>query len=281
MQNYNLHTHSIYSDGKSTPREIVEEAVRQGFETIGFSEHGPLNFETNFAVKSERMADYVAEIHQLKTEFQDKIQVLCGLELDYITDSTEPFAQTKDNNKLDYLIGGLHLVGHANNADELWFTDGPDYHTYDQGLEKFFGNDIKKAVRRFFDQTNEMIEGETFNIIAHFDKVKMHNRDRFFHEDEPWYRTMVLETLDLIKQKDLIMEVNTRGLYKKRCDTFFPSPWILEIASKMDIPAIISADAHHYSEISKCFDEAVSALKNAGYKAIAQYQAGTWTEKEL
>ena len=30
MQNFNLHTHSIYSDGKSQPREIVEEAIRQG-----------------------------------------------------------------------------------------------------------------------------------------------------------------------------------------------------------------------------------------------------------
>ena len=30
MQNYNFHTHSVYSDGKSQPREIVEEAIRQG-----------------------------------------------------------------------------------------------------------------------------------------------------------------------------------------------------------------------------------------------------------
>ena len=38
MQNFNLHTHSIYSDGKSQPREIVEEAIRQGLTTVGFYE---------------------------------------------------------------------------------------------------------------------------------------------------------------------------------------------------------------------------------------------------
>ena len=38
MQNFNLHTHSIYSDGKSQPREIVEEAIRQGLTTLVFGE---------------------------------------------------------------------------------------------------------------------------------------------------------------------------------------------------------------------------------------------------
>ena len=46
MQPFNLHTHSIYSDGKSTPREHVEEAVRQGLIKLGFSEHSPLPLTT-------------------------------------------------------------------------------------------------------------------------------------------------------------------------------------------------------------------------------------------
>lgn len=35
MQNFNLHTHSIYSDGKSTPREIVEETIIYGSRARG------------------------------------------------------------------------------------------------------------------------------------------------------------------------------------------------------------------------------------------------------
>lgn len=110
MQNFNLHTHSIYSDGKSQPREIVEEAVRQGLTTLGFSEHSPLPFDNNFSVKSADMPRYVAEIAQLKTEFKDKIDIYCGLEADYITGVSEPFAVTKEKYHLDYLIGGVHLV---------------------------------------------------------------------------------------------------------------------------------------------------------------------------
>ncbi len=301
MQNFNLHTHSVYSDGKSQPREIVEEAVRQGLTTLGFSEHSPLPFENNFSVKEADMPRYVAEIAQLKAEFKGKIDIYCGLEADYLTGVSEPFAVTKEKYHLDYLIGGVHLVVNPAlrqaqrpkapelvegptqtiNPDEIWFIDGPKWEVYDEGLQKFFDGDIRRAVRRFFEQSNEMIENESFDIIAHFDKIKMHNRDRYFHEDEPWYRKLALETLDFIREKGLIMEINTRGIYKKRYNGFYPSPWLMEEACKMGIPAIISADAHHFSEITLEFAAAEEALKKAGYCSVVNYRDGHWVEVPL
>ena len=288
MQNFNLHTHSIYSDGKSQPREIVEEAVRQGLTTLGFSEHSPLPFDNNFSVKSADMPRYVAEIAQLKEEFKDQIDIYCALEADYLTGISEPFAVTKEKYPLDYLIGGVHLVidpalrqAQGPLADDIWFIDGPKWEVYDEGLQKFFNGDIRRAVRRFFDQSNEMIENEQFDIIAHFDKIKMHNRDRYFHEDEPWYRKLVLETLDFIREKGLILEVNTRGIYKKRYNGFYPSPWLMEEACKMGVPAIISADAHHFSEITLEFAAAEEALKKAGYRSVVNFKERSWIEVGL
>ena len=309
MQNFNLHTHSIYSDGKSQPHEIVEEAIRQGLTTLGFSEHSPLPFDNNFSVKSADMPRYVAEIAQLKEEFKDKIDIYCALEADYLTGVSEPFAVTKEKYHLDYLIGGVHLVidpalrqaqgpslakvvepveieirrsqTPTISTDEIWFIDGPKWEVYDEGLQKFFDGDIRRAVRRFFEQSNEMIENEQFDIIAHFDKIKMHNRDRYFHEDEPWYRKLALETLDLIREKGLVMEINTRGIYKKRYNGFYPSPWLMEEACKMGIPAIISADAHHFSEISLEFEAAGEALKKAGYRSVVNFKDGRWIEIPL
>ena len=301
MQNFNLHTHSIYSDGKSQPREIVEEAVRQGLTTLGFSEHSPLPFDNNFSVKEANMPKYVAEIAQLKAEFKDKIDIYCGLEADYLTGVSEPFTVTKEKYHLDYLIGGVHLViepairqaqgpektkvvepaetpTQTINPDEIWFIDGPKWEVYDEGLQKFFDGDIRRAVRRFFEQSNEMIENEPFDIIAHFDKIKMHNRDRYFQENEPWYRKLALETLDLIREKGLIMEINTRGIYKKRYNGFYPSPWLMEEACKMGVPAIISADAHHFSEITLEFEAAEEALKQAGYRSVVNFKDGHFIE---
>ena len=288
MQNFNLHVHSVYSDGKSQPREIVEEAIRQGLTTLGFSEHSPLPFDNDFSVKEADMPCYEAEIAQLKAEFKDKIDLYCGLEADYLTGVSEAFAVIKEKYHLDYLIGGVHLVinsalrqAQGPLADEIWFIDGPKWEVYDEGLQKFFDGDIRRAVRRFFEQTNEMIENESFDIIAHFDKIKMHNRDRYFHEDESWYRKLALETLDLIRQKELVMEINTRGLYKKRYNGFYPSPWLLDEACKMHIPAIISADAHHFSEITLEFEAAEEALRKAGYRSVVNFKDGSWIEVSI
>ena len=164
------------------------------------------------------------------------------------------------------------------NPDEIWFIDGPKWEVYDEGLQKLFDGDIRRAVRRFFEQSNEMIEKEPFDIIAHFDKIKMHNRDRYFHEDESWYRKLALETLDLIREKGLVMEINTRGIYKKRYNGFYPSPWLMEEACKMGVPAIISADAHHFSEITLEFAAAEEALKKAGYRSVVNFKNEKWIE---
>lgn len=281
MQNYNLHTHSVYSDGKSQPREIVEEAVRQGFCAIGFSEHSPLPFDNTFSVKSENMSKYVDEIAELKEEYKGRIEVYCALEADYITNTSETFAETRERHHLDYLIGGVHLVGQSANPDELWFIDGSKWEVYDEGLKKFFDGDIRRGVRRFYEQTNEMIEHEQFDVIAHFDKIKMHNRDRYFQEDEMWYRKLALETLDLIREKGLVMEINTRGIYKKRYNGFYPSPWLMKEACAMGVPAIISADAHHFSEISLEFEAAEEALRHAGYRNVVQLKEGRWIERSI
>lgn len=266
MQTFTIHTHSTYSDGKSTPIEMINEAIRQKLSMIGFSEHGPLPFENNFSIREA--CDYVEEVKGYARTFADEIKIKCGLETDYIPTVTEAFATTKQKYGLDYVIGGVHLIGHSANPDEIWFIDGPRYEIYDAGLQKFFGCDIRRAVRAFYQQTNEMLENEQFDVIAHFDKIKMHNRSRYFTEDEQWYRELALETLNLIAEKGVIMEINTRGIYKKRCPDLYPSPWLIKEARKKNIPVMISSDAHHFSELTLEFGTAAQALLEAGYKAV-------------
>ena len=86
----------------------------------------------------------------------------------------------------------------------------------------------------FWEQTFEMLETQHLDIIAHFDKIKMHNRDRFFTENEQWYKILADKAIQLIKRYDVIIEVNTRGLYKKRCERFYPSTELLMKARKAE-----------------------------------------------
>jgi histidinol-phosphatase (PHP family) len=277
MTGTNFHTHTNWSDGKSSADETIQQAIKEQMTVLGFSDHVDLPFENNFAIARGQLPNYIEEIRSLARVYQDKVKILCGLEVDYIPGVIENFEAIKNENKLDYVIGSVHMVT-RNYPEIFWFIDGPERCSYDDGLERFFGNNIREAVRSFYDQTNEMIEHEKFEIIGHFDKIKMHNHNRFFTEDERWYRNLVLETLDLIRQKNRIVEVNTRGVYKKRCDSFFPSDWILSQMNEMHIPALVSSDAHQHSELQLLFPEALKSLQKAGYKEIVSFTEETWIQ---
>lgn len=279
MQLFNLHTHSIFSDGKSTPEEVVQEAIRQGLKVLGFSDHSPVPFENSFAIKDNEVDDYINTIKSLKEKYKDNIDIYCSMEMDFIPGKVRNFREMKQSLGLDYMIGSVHLVG--NDVNRLWFIDGSKYETYDEGLFNYYDGDIKKGVKAFFYQYNEMIETEEFDIVGHFDKIKMHNRNRYFNEEDKWYRDYLMETLTLIKEKSLIVEVNTRGIYKKRSEDFYPSTWILPIMREMNIPVVISSDSHKAEELTLCFDEAEKALKAAGYKETVCYKDGAFNAVSL
>jgi len=280
MPNYNLHQHSIFSDGKEEPNKYVEKAIELNFSAIGFTEHSPLPFETPFSLKEENIQNYIDEIDSLKEKFSDKLEIYRALEMDFVPIFSEDFNHWKSKCKTDYLIGSVHLVS-SSKENPLWFTDGPDPDIYDQGLMEFFGGDIKKAVKTFYNQTNQMIETQDFDIIGHFDKIKMHNANRFFTDEDVWYRKLIDETVELIKEKDLIVEINTRGLYKKRSDKLFPDDYALKSVKEKNIPIIISSDAHKADEINNLFPPTVEYLKNLRFTEMMEFSDYKWKAIEL
>ena len=189
----------------------------------------------------------------------------------------------------DYLIGSVHLVSPSScpipqeggGSEQLWFIDGPDISIYDKGLQELFDGDGRKAVTAYYRQIQEMITTQKPDIIGHLDKIKMYNRGRYFQENDPWYVNLVDETLDLIKDSGSVIEVNTRGIYKKRSETLFPGPEILKKIHQLNIPVTISSDAHKPHEISLYFEETRKLLKELGFKETWLKMGEDWTEVSL
>ena len=241
----NYHTHSSYCDGKATPREMVEFAVAHGFTDLGFSGHSPLPFENTFSITDYE--SYCREVRTLQEEYKDRIKISLGLEIDYVPGMCEDFSPSIEQGHLDYTIGSVHLIPADNmpqGADDLWFIDGPRWERYDEGLNRLFGGDIRRAVRAYFHQQDAMLERNRPTIVGHPDKIVMHNRDRYFTEDESWYRDLALETIHLIKELGLICEINTRGIYKGRHADYYPGKWLIQEMKTLKIPVIVSTDAH-------------------------------------
>jgi histidinol-phosphatase (PHP family) len=272
----NLHTHTRFSDGSDAPEKYIEAALAHGLTALGFSDHSPLPFENSFALKEEEVQKYCEEVQNSKLEIGNwKLEIFLGMEADFIPGMGHPFAYFRENFPIDYLIGSVHLVRNGKSED-LWFIDGPDPATYDDGLNLLFGGDIRRGVTAYYRQINEMLSTSKMEIIGHLDKIKMHNRGRLFSEGEGWYSDLVNETLDLVKQTGVIVEVNTRGIYKKRSDTHFPGPELLKKIHELKIPVIISSDAHKPAEVAMLFDETADLLYQVGFREVMELTASGW-----
>jgi histidinol-phosphatase (PHP family) len=278
---FNLHTHSIFCDGSDHPEKYVMRAIDKGFHTLGFSSHAPVPFTNHFAIQSnEKLLEYTETIRELQRTHREKINIFLGLEIDYITGLMPEFRVFNEICGLDFAIGSVHLVK-KEGEEKLWFIDGPRPEIYEQGLDETFGGDIRRAVTNYWHQLNRMIAEEDLDIVGHLDKVKMHNRERFFSERDAWYRKLVFETLDLIKERGLIVEINTRGLYKGRARDYFPGVWIIRELMKMKIPATVCSDAHKPEEMNGHYSETERTLKELGIRELMVLTPEGWSAVAL
>ena len=276
----NLHTHTLFSDGSDDPAVYVDRAISQNFSSLGFSDHSPLPFDNTFALREENVTAYCNEILRLKKQFKGQINLFLGMEIDFIPGSGYLFSHFQSHFPLDFTIGSVHLVRNGAPGD-LWFIDGPDPATYDEGLNLLFGGDIRKGVTAYYRQINEMLITNRMDVIGHLDKIKMHNRNRFFLETEPWYIALIDETLELVRQTGTIVEVNTRGLYKKRSTTHFPGPAVLKKIKDLNIPVILSSDAHKPHEISLLFKETAELIQGIGFRDVMNLSPAGWEKVPL
>ncbi len=265
MLKFNYHSHSTYCDGKNTLEEMVISAIDKGLKYFGFSAHSPVPFENDFGLQQEEISNYLNETKRLKAKYEDKIKLFTSMEFDYIPTMSEDIRERAIKYQLDYIISSVHLVY---SPKGLWFIDGSKQESYDNGLKNCFDGNIKKAVAAFYGQTIEMIQGAKPDIVGHFDKVKMHNKDRFFKEDEPWYRDLVMQTIEAMKENDSICEINTRGLYKGRSNDYFPQTAWIKTLAKEKVRVTISTDCHKADEVDKLFIECSNHLKECGHKEI-------------
>ena len=98
MVTTNYHTHTYRCrHAVGTDRDYVEAAIKAGIKTLGFSDHAPQVFPADSGYRSdcriqpEELAEYVASISALKEEYRDRIQILIGLEMEYLPDLFEDF----------------------------------------------------------------------------------------------------------------------------------------------------------------------------------------------
>jgi len=255
-----LHLHSNFCDGDGYPEDFIKTALNSGIEICGFSSHAPLPFAESL-MEQKRLTDYAAEIGSLKSKWAGKMEVLLGLEIDYIPGCLDVSCGQFDEIELDYYIGSVHYVDFFD-SDEPFPVDRSD-ELYNKGLKKIFSGDVKPLIMRYFNLLRKMVQlNRPPDILGHLDKIRRHNREHnFFSKPERWYRDEVTETLNLMKETGTLLELNTSGLRNTPQRLLYPDLWILREAAEIGVGIIPTSDAHHPSEIAAGFNESLKIME--------------------
>lgn len=263
--------HSTGSDGRLTPEEVVKEAIATGIHFMCFTDHyrRPKEVKAGWDTSGFHPSKYLQEVRDLQKKYKNQIDISFGAEFDWLPNNIDWIKHEIANEHYDFLIGSVHLVFRKNEIFNFMFSAGHGKNWLDSA-NRFGGT--KEFVKAYYSQMRSMIKSDLFDSIGHFDVIKMHNKDSsFFSEDEPWYQTEVITTLDLLQKSKMAMEINTSGLTRDVA-VQYPSLWILKEARKRNIPITIGTDAHSKEKISQELNFAYDLAKEAGYSEIVRFK---------
>ncbi|MEG1475546.1 MAG: histidinol-phosphatase [Longicatena sp.] len=234
--NYHCHTkrcgHAVGED-----EEYVIEAIKNGFQKIGFSDHAP--YKNGYA-QGERMHDYELEgyiqsIKHLQEKYKDQIEIRIGLEFEYYDAQVEEIKEYKK--RFDYLLVGEH-------EPSLY---GPD----------FYKNHKDSDTLLYAQQIVKACDAQLPDYIAH--------PDLFMFGKEEWNEACE-EASHLIcksaQEKNIPLELNLNGLQYGKCQIgkelryVYPYRNFWLVAAQYDVKVLFGLDAHQPQKYSdtNCFE---------------------------
>jgi histidinol-phosphatase (PHP family) len=282
----NYHTHCEFCDGRSTAAEMASAASAAGYQVLGFSSHCPLPFPADGNMELSRLGEYKAEVRRLGREWEGRgLEVLAGLEIDWIPGLCSPRDEVFAKAGLDYKIGSIHYI-------EL---PGSGRFAVDYGLAEVEAwlaacsdrEPGRAMYETYYSRLSELIESGGFDILGHFDLVKKNNgglaggRGRFFDESSLGYRDAALGAARLLAGKDIVVEINVGGMSRGKVKEPYPSLAILKELRAERVRITFSADAHATEHLGSHLDVARQLAREAGYESVAVLTKGSWIETGL
>lgn len=244
MQQFDLHTHTTYSDGKNTPEEMIQAAIAKGLKTIGFSEHSWVSFDPHPDMPLEKYAGYQAEIAALKKKYVGQIQVLCGIEQDYYAD--DPAVG------FDYIIGSAHYV--YKNGHYIGVDDTPEI--LRRGIEEDFGGDVYALTDAYWENVSHIVEKTGCDIIGHLDLIRKFNKTgKFFDEQNPRYLNAARQAIDALLKTGKIFEINTGAISRGWQDAPYPAGWMIDYIRSHGGKFLYSSDSHKTDTLRFAFPQ--------------------------
>lgn len=229
MRKTNYHTHTkrcMHASGRD--EDYVISAIKNGYEELGFSDHTPWKYDTDFvATMRMRLAqfdDYYASIQTLRKKYEDQISIKIGLECEYFPKYMPWLKEFVKEKKLDYIIFGNHY--YKTDEDRIY---------YGTACER------DEMMKSYVDEAISGMKSGLYSYLCHPDLFMRGHR--VFDETA---RRESYRLCQAAKELDMPLEYNLAGAqYNEVMHTMqYPHTEFWKIAAEVGNMAIIGVDAH-------------------------------------
>lgn len=260
------HSGQFCNHAQDDLESLVQAYLRKGFAWVGITEHMPpadnqflypeeVAAGLDAATMRNRFSAYFLEARRLQRAYADRLEIFVGFETEATTGSFDLAQTLADTHDPDYLVGAVHHV------DDIPIDY--DKMTYARAVQS--AGSINKLYCRYFDLQYELIQRIKPAVVAHFDLIRIYDRDYRTRLAAPDVRKRITRNLELIARYDLILDFNVAALRKGAAEPYLS--WkILKQALTMGISVVPADDAHGVDTVGACIDEGIAIVEGLGVK---------------
>ena len=287
MFDYHIHTH--YSDGRDHFDRVLQRAIDLKLDEIGFSDHFTIvprdpkifygradsmgaewfedSFTEGYSMKKSSLDEYFSLIAQKRETMKDYIKVKASVELEYFPENWDSQIALIESYVPDYILGCVHKHPIEGEYGYIHICDPAFYY-------KLTEDEYLDFCKKDMCLITEMVKTGKCDILAHFNCVKAYRPLKKEEELYDYYR----ELAQALRDTDTCAELNT---YFDSGSLHDPNFFFLKECARLEVPVIMSSDAHWTEQVAQNYNFGLVLLKAAGVKYTARFDKRKKTVEEI
>lgn len=256
------HTHTARcGHAGGSDEAFVEAAIACGLDAIAVTEHAPFYWlprerhDPTLAMAPEVLPRYVEDVLALAERYRGRIEVLLGLEADYIPGQEEALSRLLGAYPFDVVLGSVHWL-------DDWVLDAPSSvvrYREDQA-------EVDLIWARYAELLIGAARSGLFDVLAHLDLPKKFG----FRATQP-FGGCQSEVVSAVAASGCAVELSSAGR-RKPVGEDYPAPDLARELAAAAVSFVLSSDAHAPAEVGFAFGDLASSARAAGISEVMVFR---------
>lgn len=272
MNLIDCHTHTQFSvDSEADINKMIERACELELAAYAVTDHCECNrWYSEEHYKGEdtyRYFDFgrdfensVSAVTALKEKYENKINLICGVEMGQATHDCAIAEKIIGDNRLDFIIASMHQLP---KTEDFAFINYKEYSV----------DGIYELLERYFTEVYKLCKWGKFDILGHLTYTLRYIQGEYGIDiDTKRYDEIIAESFRALIQNGCGIEINTSGLRQSYGKTF-PSLEYVKLYRELGGEILsIGSDAHTVEDLGKGVAEGAEIAKLAGFRHLCYFK---------